>query len=108
MGPRPFGRGRHDEPEGHARATCSFNGATAFRPWKTTPTSAGGRQVSNASMGPRPFGRGRLALKNIPSVGLDLLQWGHGLSAVEDRVGRTKERLGLCRFNGATAFRPWK
>ncbi len=37
----------------------------------------------------------------------DLLQWGHGISAVEIRPSGVGLRRGR-RFNGATAFLPWK
>ena len=82
MGPRPFSRGNTNSMGGHVRAHSCFNGATAFQPWKRAEQGRH-RLRPNASMGPRPFSRGN----TLPSVGgspiLALLQWGHGLSAVE-------------------------
>ena len=89
-------------------AQVGFNGATAFQPWKPGRTEGAAR----------------------PGQGL---QWGHGLSAVETRVGRSPPATSvpasmgprpfsrgntvkrgvvtfpeLAGFNGATAFQPWK
>ena len=36
------------------------------------------------------------------------LQWGHGLSAVEMTHSAQQKPNPLTRFNGATAFQPWK
>ena len=113
MGPRPLGRGRWGRrPELHS---ASVGGG-------------GGR----ASMGPRPLGRGRLPTPMPVSTAPMVLQWGHGLSAVEDcplpmfdpptppaaSMGPRPLGRGRCEgtgplacgscFNGATACRPWK
>jgi len=37
-----------------------------------------------------------------------MLQWGHGLSAVETGARRRRNGAGRADFNGATAFQPWK
>ena len=86
----------------------SFNGATAFQPWRQS-------SLSTAHGSARTW-----------------LQWGHGLSAVETRglhsrgVIRREASMGprpfsrgdpgapralrsaSSRFNGATAFQPWR
>ncbi len=107
MGPPPFGSGNLRRPAAcRCRAAC-FNGATAFRKWK---------QRAIASQ----------------RSGMEALQWGHRLSAVETggpylravpqlpasmgpppfgggngplRGFRRRRTLG---FNGATSFRWWK
>ena len=127
--PRPFGRGkRHSSVAappgsdglqfGHGLSAVEnltppavgecpgrpgFNSATAFRPWKSLHVwmPAG----PHASIRPRPFGRGNTNLNGRPPLPL---QFGHGLSAVENKNHLTHGSLGLQRFNSATAFRPWK
>ena len=81
MGPRPCGRGRRRRRRRTA-STARFNGATALRPWTVVP------------------GDGALG-------GRDVLQWGHGLAAVDG--SRTVKPVGAGGggFNGATALRPW-
>ena len=84
MGPRPCGRGRTRPQAGHGRA-ARFNGATALRPW--TARAAGAHKGAYcASMGPRPCGRGRTGAARWFWRGIQKLQWGHGLAAV-DGVG---------------------
>ena len=39
---------------------------------------------------------------------IETLQWGHGLSAMEITGVRQPLAVRAGRFNGATAFRPWK
>ena len=74
-------------PRAGAAGPGGFNGATAFRPWKTTAIGVGATSADAASMGPRPFGRGRQPTTRQYDCQLDELQWGHGQSAVEDEVG---------------------
>ena len=107
MEPQPFGHGNVDQSAGYREMFLTFNGATAFRPWK------------------------RLCLVDgdLWIVGL---QWSHSLSAMETRPVRPLRPLGpppsmepqpfghgndltpahrcypFFPFNGATAFRPWK
>ena len=105
MGPRPCGRGRQDgKPD---------------QQWK-----------HHASMGPRPCGRGRLPRPKGAKHVCHVLQWGHGLAAVDGANVRLKVVQGRelqwghglaavdgssppatpsppARFNGATALRPW-
>ena len=94
-------------PPSTLTATCPFNGATAYQPWK---------HLESCPPPTTPWA----------------LQWSHGLSAVEteDRSLRysphpspsmeprlisrgnptppTCSRLPLPSFNGATAYQPWK
>ena len=106
MGPRPFSRGNPADSAGPISKSRSFNGATAFQPWKL------------AFQGPESFEIARFngatafqpwkccAIRRWPAIRTGL-QWGHGLSAVEMsmRPGCWCTRFG---FNGATAFQPWK
>jgi len=110
---------------------CSFNGATAFQPWKSARSRGGrrlllrlqwGHGISAVEVQPNPF----------PRRGGFTLQWGHGISAVEVGVGTgqaegeydasmgprhfsrgsislsPKTAAAYTGFNGATAFQPWK
>ena len=56
-------------------------------------------------MGPRHCCRGIQDVAINGTLRL-LLQWGHGIAAVESRKGRTR-LLQTARFNGATALLPW-
>ena len=84
-----------------------FNGATAFQPWKYLRLVPIPQAAWQASMGPRPFSRGNEGPRPFATTGLQasmgprpfsrgnddiredfcdelyVLQWGHGLSAVE-------------------------
>ena len=82
MGPRPCGRGRRRR-------------------------SARACRADPASMGPRPCGRGRLRALRA-KLRLLMLQWGHGLAAVEGASTRATSSTSGAGFNGATALRPWK
>jgi len=62
---------------------ASFNGATAFQPWKAVSRVEGWEDSLPASMGPRLFSRGK------PSYSI-------------------KTSSSTSGFNGATAFQPWK
>ena len=103
MGPRPFSRGNFVWC-GPPQSPTGFNGATAFQPWKCH------------AVGPDPnrslqWGHGlsaveiaaRLLLRNF----MWPVQWGHGLSAVEIYQTTVASHFPA-RFNGATAFQPWK
>ena len=140
MGPRPFGRGGRPNVDPGKLHGASFNGATAFRPWRTRPSAPPACLLPvccgiRASMGPQPFGCGRHIRSDMNAAGRPecrfngatafrpwrtrqayrwpaargcRLQWGHGLSAVED-PGPPRRAIGAAaRFNGATAFRPWR
>ena len=63
--------------------STSFNGATAFQPWKCSGVSGAASSRSR-------------------------LQWGHGLSAVEMCHDADQPGEAGAGFNGATAFQPWK
>ena len=93
MEPRPFDRGNPlSNPQWHAKQLSSFNGATAFRPWKpavrwaTKGSQAGSSRfngatafrpwkhvahqlgrvgIVSASMEPRPFDRGNLEVFTV-------------------------------------------
>ena len=84
MEPRLISRGNSSFPGPRGPGGVSFNGATAYQPWKL------------------------LDVGTVTAETLSNLQWSHGLSAVETGPG------GLCGvpptmpFNGATAYQPWK
>ena len=107
MEPRPFDRGNVRTPRPRRPTSTRFNGATAFRPWKQVTIGGNVITLSNASMEPRPFDRGNVA----ESARLNFL----GAASMEPRPfdrGNSGSNFGRCRcrprFNGATAFRPWK
>ena len=83
MGPRPFSRGNGLQGIAGREVGPHFNGATAFQPWKHA-----------------------VLMVNAPP--LCLLQWGHGLSAVETFIKLYPDWTCMTDFNGATAFQPWK
>ena len=82
MGPRPFSRGNWLGIARADRGRVSFNGATAFQPWKS-PRSRSPRRGWEGFNGATAF-----------------QPW----KCPDDRRRRTRAR----RFNGATAFQPWK
>ena len=93
----------------HGCGRCSFNGATAFRPWKTFNAGRDMRSWTLASMGPRPFEPWKTAVNAKDGIRFVFtLQWGHGLSSRGRREHRRYHVTATIRFNGATAFRPWK
>ena len=83
---------------------AGFNGATALRPWTVWHVSLETVFLA-ASMGPRPCGRGRGIGAAVVGV-VRVLQWGHGLAAVDGLAAATIITL-ITSFNGATALRPW-
>ena len=106
MGPRPCGRGRRAISAAVKAACACFNGATALRPWtgqrRRLPDSR-----RPASMGPRPCGRGRGGRVYDYAGGAVVLQWGHGLAAVDGPWMASTRSTSTSCFNGATALRPW-
>ena len=105
MGPRPCGRGRRAWDAALRRGCTGFNGATALRPWTAGPARRLPPQ-GRASMGPRPCGRGRLESDALRVARVAVLQWGHGLAAVDGTHLAVVPDEPTC-FNGATALRPW-
>ena len=89
MGPPPFGDGDRDISgmDGLSSGRRRFNGATAFRRWRSINLEETG------------------CAKCKPS-----LQWGHRLSAMEIRGAAPDGafRPRCSSFNGATAFRRWR
>ncbi len=82
MEPRRRRRGNGDPGALRHRQAAGFNGATASPPWKLG------------------LGEPRAELERM-------LQWSHGVAAVETSVRAARPRGQLC-FNGATASPPWK
>ena len=108
MGPRHFCRGNCARGSSAGCGLFSFNGATAFLPWKYKWLDMQPHEFVNASMGPRHFCRGNLETGGLLGCGAAIasmgprhfcrgnsvvlqssdleaamLQWGHGISAVE-------------------------
>ena len=82
MGPRLFSRGNIGRRRDCDHASCRFNGATTFQPWKSASLAIFSSQTAT-------------------------LQWGHDFSAVEMWILRIAGVEEEC-FNGATTFQPWK
>ena len=82
MGPRPFSRGNFPQSPGAVPIQAGFNGATAFQPWKRAAAELRRNSLIgfNGATAFQPWKHARL-----PAMPLRwfLLQWGHGLSAVE-------------------------
>ena len=104
MGPRLLSRGR---PLGAERL---YNDSTTSmgprrlsrgrrRYWR------GSARAGRASMGPRPIQPWKLSQPSCCNAATPL-QWGHG--APWKPAGSWRTKLVRPRFNGATAFRPWK
>ena len=86
MEPRPFDRGNASGTASRFPRITSFNGATAFRPWKlgqTIAISAISKRLQ-WSHGLSTVETGLLA-HNLQAVAVKL-QWSHGLSTVETRT----------------------
>src|SRR4051812_22830765 len=82
MGPRHRCRGDRGMPMPDCRMPLSFNGATASLPWRRLSAALDRRPAARfngatASLPWRPDERGRLLRR------WSLLQWGHGIAAVE-------------------------
>ena len=58
-----------------------------------------------ASMGPRHCCRG-IYSGQVAGTVVDVLQWGHGIAAVESKKLDGRPRW-VSSFNGATALLPW-
>ncbi len=91
-----------------SQRNASFNGATAFQPWKVFLFVPPQLTSTVASMGPRLFSRGKSSLLEKFDIIDRMLQWGHGFSAVESLEPMPWWLWYRARFNGATAFQPWK
>ena len=82
MGPRHFSRGSPHEAVSLHNHPNSFNGATAFQPWKLNPV-----QFDKLDKFTLQWGHGISAVEVIAissmMTGAFSLQWGHGISAVE-------------------------
>ncbi len=105
MGPRLFSRGDKLYVVAVDPGKGSFNGATAFQPWRLANkvAPAGG----NALQWGHGFSAVETAMATLALNAMSMLQWGHGFSAVETpRLYSLSFRSQ--GFNGATAFQPWR
>ena len=131
MGPPPFGDGDHGTRQKERRQFQCFNGATAFRRWRSADETSSfgavlplqwGHRLSAmemgddlhqdpdepvASMGPPPFGDGDapspLHFSVVTAASMGPPPFGDG-----DRRSTNASRPGDECFNGATAFRRWR
>ena len=129
MGPRPFSHGYEKNLEASKPKNCPSMGPRPFSHGYLNPPisrrypcppSMGPRPFSHGyrlvqrlraelhvpSMGPRPFSHGYLITFVTRHLHNAILQWGHGLSAM-DTISCTRRRCTRPTFNGATAFQPW-
>ena len=91
MGPRHFCRGIALGVPTVGRTNARFNGATAFLPWNPTVHEVNGKKFIMLQ-----WGHGISAVESscpqVVTAASSSLQWGHGISAVESK----KE---LCQCN---------
>jgi len=110
MGPRHFSRGSQSLTTSTCRLRKCFNGATAFQPWKWCV----GDVLSVNAQTMLQWGHGISAVE-VPTeeqahIAAVLLQWGHGISAVEvSRVSvslsqRTEASMGPRHFSRGSPF----
>ena len=130
----PFGDGKRSRPRCPEECATGFNGATAFRRWKSRAGVAYVRRsIDTGFNGATAFrrwkagrrGTGASAQKGFngatafrrwkgcvpaPTIGncAPMLQWGHRLSAMERSCCPPTGRRPVPSFGGATAFRRWK
>ena len=131
MEPRLGGRGNIRPRSLSSQGEPSFNGATAWRPWKPSTSPMARRRATrfNGATARRPWKRRGCSMMMTWSSGWlqwshgseavetwtpeqhaevkRWLQWSHGSEAVETRGSAHSPRRQRC-FNGATARRPWK
>ncbi len=105
MGPRHRCRGIYRGTWVPPHFAC-FNGATASLPWnrlRQVGQTGPARWRFNGATASLPWNQaaGRAAM-----ITQSLLQWGHGIAAVESISTKGAPVLGYC-FNGATASLPW-
>ena len=107
MGPPPFGDGDLPRTTGTVWQYWRFNGATAFRRWRS---ATGPRWWTRRCgfNGATAFRRWRSCPPITDSRRNSLLQWGHRLSAMEIANGWSPSVPARPGFNGATAFRRWR
>ena len=131
MGPRPFSRGYMPPQSLIPMISLASMGPRPFsRGYYISHPHLHKQDI--ASMGPRPFSRGYGSQYIALEFWWLLLQWGHGLSAVDTLVNDSAQAfiarglqwghglsavdtnckdglIGVCciGFNGATAFQPW-
>ncbi len=107
MGPPPFGDGKRSVAPPVSGCCPCFNGATAFRRWKTVISWYCWSHLKCFN-GATAFRRWKVGggYPRWPYRGA--LQWGHRLSAMERVMKYGIVGDVTIRFNGATAFRRWK
>ena len=105
MEPRPFSRGYPTMLNILTALMTTFNGATAFQPW-IHPHPAAFNLFGFAFNGATAF-QPWIRKNKFGGIGAtNLLQWSHGLSAVDTITLALRCDTGYA-FNGATAFQPW-
>ena len=130
MGPRHLCRGIHRPPRSARCRWSGFNGATASLPWNLNSPPRSGHPPSgfNGATASLPWnllgsptlrfgqlllqwGHGISAVESpnqsIAANATSALQWGHGISAVESARTPGSRSSSCSCFNGATASLPW-
>ena len=83
MGPRHLCRGIVGAPKTSFVSRSDFNGATASLPWNQRSAEMARSAEWSTSMGPRHLCRGIRNVRRRGGAVHGILQWGHGISAVE-------------------------
>ena len=92
MGPRPCGRGwRAGAPDHEQQHAASMGPRPCGRGWRVCRRTS--EMPLKASMGPRPCGRGWRAKVQPGQVDFRVLQWGHGLAAVDGCPAARRARV---------------
>ena len=107
-GATAFRRWKFLTPPPPPHPEASFNGATAFRRWKSINRLLQDGELISSFNGATAFRRWKSDTVQWNPPNVQLLQWGHRLSAMEIRPSRSAWASPGCSFNGATAFRRWK
>ena len=130
--PRPRGRGERSTERSHPHRGIPFNSATASGPWRTfrparherrrdlpfnSATASGPWRTRTARLERLEqiilqFGHGLGAVENggygVVRSFRSVLQFGHGLGAVENNGAESTSTSPPIAFNSATASGPWR
>ncbi len=107
MEPQPFGHGNAQSNRRPAGQIPSFNGATAFRPWKPWHPEVA-VLMAEILQWSHSLSAMETSIYKAGIYTVDDLQWSHSLSAMETCLSPAPATMPTLSFNGATAFRPWK
>ena len=105
--PRRWSRGEPPHDELVATETPRFNSATALEPWRTSNKSCSGSlwKSFNSATALEPW---RTWSGGATWAGVAMLQFGHGVGAVENLAAYAPIASLRASFNSATALEPWR